>query len=136
MLVVQALAGVLLQMQPLDPDLLGRAVGQVDLDHALAHDRVLVLRNLVALRQVLIKVVLAVEYRAQVDLRVEPEARAHRLLDAALVDHWQHARHGGIDQRHLGVGVSTERGRSAGKKLGVGDDLGMDFQPQHDLPVA
>ena len=118
------------------PIVLVVAVGQVDLDRALAHDRVLVLRDLVALRQVGIEVVLAVEHRAQVDLRVEPEAGAHRLLDAALVDHRQHAGHGGVDQRHLGVGIGAERGRRAGEELGVGDDLGMDFQPEHDFPIA
>jgi len=112
------------------------AVGQVDLDLSLAHDRVLVLRDLIARRQVGKKVVLAVEHRAQVDLGVEPKAGAHGLLDAAFVDHRQHAGHGGIDQRRLGVGVGAEGGRRAGKELGVGDHLGMDFQPQHDFPLA
>ena len=136
MLVVQALAGILLEMQALDADAARLAVGQVDLDLALADDRVLVLRDLVARRQVGIEVVLAVEHRAQVDPGVEPEAGAHRLLDAALVDHRQHAGHGGVDQRHLGVGIGAERGRRAGEELGVGDHLGMDFQPEHDFPIA
>ena len=136
MLVVQALAGILLQMQSLDADAARRAVRQVDLDRALAHDRVLVLRDLIALRQVLIEVILPVEDRTQVDLRIEPEPGADRLLHAALVDHGQHAGHGGVDQRHLGVGSGPERGRRAGEELGVGNHLGMDFQPQDDLPLA
>ena len=37
--VVQRLAGVLLQMQPLDADRDALAVGQIDDDLALAHDR-------------------------------------------------------------------------------------------------
>ena len=136
MLVVQALAGVLLQMQTLDTHRAYPAVRHIDLDHALAHDRVLELRDLIALRLVGIEVVLAVEHRAQVDLGVEAKTGAHRLLHAALVDHGQHAGHAGVDQRHLGVGIGAERRRRAGEELGFGDDLGMDFESEHDLPVA
>ena len=64
MLVVQRLAGVLLEMQPLDADGDGLAVGQIDDDLALADDRRLVLADLIALRQVGIEIVLAVEDRA------------------------------------------------------------------------
>ena len=63
MLVVQRLAGVLLEVQPLDADRHGLAVGQVDDDLALADDRRLVLADLVALRQVGIEIVLPVEHR-------------------------------------------------------------------------
>jgi len=69
-------------------------------------------------------------------LAFRPSPVRNRLLDAARVDHRQHAGHGGVDQRHLGVGIGAERGRGAGEQLGVGDHLGMDFQPQHDLPLA
>ena len=136
MLVVQALAGILLEMQALDADLADLAVGKVDLDFALAHDRVLVLRDLVAGRLVGIEVVLAVEHRAQVDLGVQPQPRAHRLLNAAGVDHRQHAGHGGVDQRDLGIGIGAERRRGAGEELGVGNHLGMNFEAQHDFPIA
>ena len=63
MLVVDRLAGVLLQVQPLDADVQRLAV-DVDLDLALADDRLLVLADLIALRQVGIEVVLAVEHAA------------------------------------------------------------------------
>ena len=80
-LVVQAFAGILLEMQPLNADLPGDATLQIDLDHALAYDRILVLRDLVAGRQVRVEVVLAVEHRAQVDLGVQAEPGPHRLLE-------------------------------------------------------
>jgi hypothetical protein len=66
MLVVHRLAGVLFEMQALDADLdilelalFVRADGDDDL--ALADDRLLELGNLVALRQVRVEIVLAVE---------------------------------------------------------------------------
>ena len=68
MLVVDRLARVLLEMQALDADRLRLAV-DVDLDLALADDRLLVLADLVALRQIRIEVVLAVEDALQVDRR-------------------------------------------------------------------
>ena len=105
MLVVQRLAGVLLQMQPLDADREALAVRQIDHDLALAHDRRLVLADLIALRQIGIEIVLPVEHRLQVDLRLKAEAGAHRLAHAFLVDHRQHARHRRIDQRDVAFGA-------------------------------
>ena len=117
-LVVQRLAGVLLEMQPLDADRRSASPSvEVDDDLALADDRLLVLRDLVALRQVGIEVVLAVEDRAQVDLGLQPEPGADRLLDAFLVDHRQHAGHRRVDQATRGVGLAAEFGRGAGEQL-------------------
>ena len=135
-LVVQQLAGVLLEVQPLDADVDASAVRQIDGDDAFADDRRLVLADLIALRQVGIEIVLPVEHRAVVDLRLEPEPGADRLLDAFLVDHRQHAGHRGVDQRDMLVRLAAEFGRGAGEQLGVGGDLGMDLHADHDLPVA
>ena len=111
-------------------------VGQIDDDLALAHDRRLVLADLVALRQVGIEIVLAVEHRFQIDPRLEPEAGADGLPDALLVDHRQHAGHGRIDERHVRIGFAAERGRGAGKELRLRRHLSMDLHADDDLPVA
>ena len=68
MLVVEALAGVLLEMQPLDADDDPFAAQQIDDDLALADHGALILRDLIALGQVGIEIVLPVEHRLQVDL--------------------------------------------------------------------
>jgi hypothetical protein len=130
------LAGILLEMQALDADGGGLAVGQLDRDLALADDRRLVLADLVALRQVRIEVVLAVEGRAPVDLRFQAEPGTDRLLHAFLVDDRQHARHGRIDQRDMAVRRSAELRGRAGEQLGVRIDLGVDFQTDDHFPVA
>jgi hypothetical protein len=107
--------------------LLGRR--QVDDDLALADDRALVLADLVALRQVRVEIVLPVEDRAEVDLRLEPEAGAHRLAHAFLVDHGQHAGHGRVDEADTWLfGPAPNSGRGPGKQLGVGGHLRMDLQ--------
>ena len=61
MLVVQRLAGVLLEMQARDADLARGTIGKLDLDPPLADDRMLVLADLIAGGQIGIEVVLAVE---------------------------------------------------------------------------
>ena len=135
-LIVQRLAGVLLEMQPLDADADRLAVRHVDDDFALADDRRFVLADLVALRQVRIEIILPVEHRFQIDLGLEPEPGAHRLAHAFLVDHRQHAGHRRIDQRNVRVRLAAEFGRGAGEQLGLRSHLGMDLQADDDFPVA
>ena len=105
-------------------------------DLALADDRRFVLADLVALRQVRIKIVFPVEHRFEIDLRLEPEPGAHRLAHAFLVDHRQHARHRGIDQRDVRIGLAAERGRGAGEQFGLRGHLGMHLHADDDFPVA
>ena len=120
-LVVHQLARVLLDMDALDADVLGAAlvlVVEQHLDLALADQRVVELADLIALRQIGVEIVLAVEARPFVDLGVERHAGAHRLADALAVRHRKHARHRGVDQADLRVGLGAERGRRAGEELG------------------
>ncbi len=133
---MQRFAGVLLEMQALDADLdlLGRR--DIDDDDALADDRALILRDLIALRQIGIEIIFPVEDGAEIDLRLEAEPAAHRLGDAFLIDDGQHAGHGGIDERDMGIGLAAEFRRGAGKELRLGDDLGMGLDADDDLPIA
>src|ERR1019366_7109457 len=134
MLIVQRLPRILLQMQPRHADLPGGAIGEFDLDLSLADDGVLVLADLIAGREIGIKVVLSVEAAHDVDVRIQAEAGAHRLRYALAVDHRQHAGEGGIDETYLRVWGGTEIRCGAGEQLGAADDLGMDFQADDDLP--
>ena len=109
---------------------------EVDQHLALADDRVVELADLVALRQVRVEVVLAVEAREAVDPRLQPQPGPHRLLDAEAVDHRQHARHRRVDQADVGVRLGPEGRRGAGEELGVRGDLGVHLEADHHLPVA
>ena len=82
MLVVQAFAGILLEMQPGDADLAGRAIGHVEHDPAMPDHRLQILRDLIAGRQVGIEIILAVEHALKIDLGLEAEPGLDRLLDA------------------------------------------------------
>src|SRR5690242_8463766 len=136
MLVMQALASILLEMKPLDTDDHTLTAEEIDDDLALADEWVLVLADLIALRQVWIKIVLPVEDRVEIDLCLQRKPGADCLRKAALVNDGKHSGHGGIDQAHMRVWLAAELGRSAGEQLGVGGDLGMHFHADHHLPLT
>ena len=135
MLIMHQLAGVLLDMDALDPDPLG-LVPHLDLDRALTDQRMVELADLIALRQIGVEIVLAIEPRPFVDLGLDRKAGPHRLADAFAVGHGQHAGHGGIDQADLRIGLGPESGGGAREQLGVARHLRMDFKADHDLPVT
>jgi len=139
MLIVHQLAGILLQVDALHPDALGRALVllvEQYLDLALADDRVVELADLIALRQIGVEIILPVETRPAVDLRLQRHPRAHRLPYALGIGHRQHARHRRVDQADLAVRLGAEFGRRAGKQLCGGCHLRVDLQADHDLPFA
>ena len=109
-LVVQRLAGVLLQMQPGDADLAGGAVGKLDVDFSLADDGVLVLADLIAGGQVGVEIVLPVKAADQIDPRVQAKAGAHGLDHGLAVQHRQHAGERGVHEAHLRVRSGAEIG--------------------------
>src|SRR6185369_11058309 len=138
-LVVHQLARVLLDVDALNADALGARlvlVVEQHFDLTLADERVVELADLVALRQVGVEVIFPVEARPFVDLRAERQARANRLTDALAVGDREHAGHRGVDQADLCVGLRTESGGRAREELGVGNDLGVDLEADHDLPLA
>jgi hypothetical protein len=135
-LVVQAFSRVLLEMKPLDADDHTLATKKIHHDLALAHQRIFILADLIALGQVGIEVVLPIEDRVEIDFGFQPETGTNRLREAALVDHREHPWHGGIDQAYMRVRHAAELGRGAREQLRVGGDLGMDFHADHHLPFA
>ena len=131
---MQGLAGVLLQMGAGDADLLAAAVLELDAHLAPPHHRMFVLADLVALGQVGVEVVLAGEDRARGDLGVNGRAEAHRQPHRRLVEDRQHPRQAQVDGAGLGVGCGAEGGGGAGEDLGLGGELGVDLQPDDGFP--
>ena len=135
MLVVQALACILFQMHAFDTNA-HLAIRHIELDRALADDRLLVLRNLIAGGQIGIEIILAIENRCEIDLCIETETGFHRLFDTEAIDHRQHAGKRRIDEADLRIGRAAKFRRRSRKQFGFGGDLRMDFQPDDDLPGA
>ena len=131
---VQRLAGILFQMRAGHADALGAAVLELDIHMAVLDDRQFELRNLIALGQVGIEIVLAREHAALGDLRINRQAELHGHGHGILVQHRQHAGHAQVHRAGLAVRRRAVGGAGAGENLGFGTQLGVNFQPDDDFP--
>ena len=80
-------------------------------------ERAVVLRDLIALRQVRIEIILAREHAAAVDRAADREAEADRALDGAAVQDRQHARQCNVDRGGMRIRRGAECGRCTGEDL-------------------
>ena len=129
---VQVLARVLLQVGPPDTDALGRPV-LPDLHPAVLADRQLVLRNLVALRQVRVEVVLAGEPVHRRDRAVQRQPCPDSELDRLLIDDRQDPRHPQAHWARLGVRRRAEHRAAPAEHLGRSQQLRVRLQPDNDV---
>ena len=110
-----------------------RALAGVD-DHPPAGgQRPLVLRDLVALRQVGIEVVLAGEHRRLVHVALERQRRGQRQVDRLRVHHRQRAGQPEAHRADVGVGGGAELGAAAAEDLGRGAQLRVDLEADDGL---
>ena len=132
---VQRLAGVLFQVRALDLDVEHAAIVHLHAQAAVRHDRQFVLADLVALRQIRVKVVFARKYTMPRDLAVDRKTEADRLVERGVIRHRQRSRHCDIDDAGVRVRLGAVGGRRAGKQLARGVELGVDFQADDGLPA-
>src|SRR4029079_8213140 len=115
---VHGLAGVLLDVRPLDPDadrpgpaaVAADVVGDLDVEPAVDGDRLVVLADLVVLRHVRIEVVLPREPRPRRDPAAAREPDAYRGLHGDLVRDRQRTGEPEAGRAHLRVGRGAEVG--------------------------
>jgi hypothetical protein len=100
-----------------------------------ADDRVLVLADLVALRQIGIEVVLAVEDRAARSARRSPDRTSPPCAPRLGVQHRQHARHSpGRPRRPACSGGAEARWAIRRRSCVLRGELDVDFQPDDRFP--
>src|SRR5206468_3263804 len=97
---VGELAGVFFEVYALEV-YAARLVADGDLDPAALHEWQVILRDLIALDEVRVRVVLAIELRGFRDVGVQGKAREQRALDGLTVDDRQHARHAETDRTNV-----------------------------------
>ncbi len=124
---VQRLAGVFLEVDAGDAHAPGPAAG-LELERPLARQRPFVLRDLIALRQIGIEVVLAREDRQLVDAAAERQTRADAELDGHPIEDRERSRKTQADGADVRVRRRAECGAAAAENLGSGEELGVDFQ--------
>ena len=105
-------------------------------DGSAGADGQLVLRDLIALRQVRIEVVLPCPDAAPGDGAAEGLARLDRHLDRAAVQRRQRPGQPEADRADLRVGRRAELRRAAAEDLRSGEELRVDFQANHGLEIG
>ena len=108
-------------------------VGRGNVEPAMLGERLIELRNLVALGQVGIEVVFAGKDGAFANLAIDSGCGQHGELDCALVEHRQRARQPEADRADVGVGRRAELRRTAAEGLGPGEQLHVDFEADDRL---
>ena len=135
---VQRLAGVFLEVGAGQVDGLRLQLAVLlerEREAAALHDRVFELADLVTLRQVGIKVVLAREDGLRRNPGADREAEADGAFDGALVHHGQHARQRQVDGARLRVRLGAELDRAAAEDFGVGRELDVVLKTDDDFPL-
>jgi hypothetical protein len=125
--VVQRLARILFHVYAPDPDAVPRA-GRLVLEEPVGRERLVVLRDLVALRQVGIEVVLAGEDGGRLDRAAERERGAHRQFDRARVQDRQRPGQTQADRTDVGVRRRAEPRTAGAEDLGRREELRVNLE--------
>jgi len=126
--VVDALARVVFHVDARHADALRDAVHH-DIDAAVLPQRLVVLRNLVALGQVRIEVVLARKARFRANPAVQRQRPFDRQFHRLAAQHRQRARQPQADRADVGVGRRAEARGASAKNLRRGAELHVHFEP-------
>jgi hypothetical protein len=129
---VHAFARVLFHVQPRDADALD-AGRRGDVDEAVLGERLVELRDLIALGEIGIEVIFAGEDRAFADLAMEGERGQRGEFDCAPIQDGQRARQAEADRTDVGIGRRSEAVGAAAEGLGLGEELDVDFEPDDGL---
>ncbi len=126
-LIVNQLSGILLHMNLMNTNF-PRTRGRLDLDKAIVADGQIQLRNLIILRIIRIKIILAVKFAELVNLAVGRQPHRHRVLHDLLIQYRKRPRHTGADRAGVRVRSRAERGRASAEDLGLRRQLYMNLQ--------
>ena len=128
-------ARVFFQVDPFDSHRVRSSVIAGDLQKAILAKGSFVLRNLVALGQIRVKVVLARKARMPVDHAAESKACLDRELHGLLVEHGKRAGLAGAHRADAAVGRSLVIYRTGAEELGLSLQLHVRFKTDDDIEV-
>src|SRR5262249_37862232 len=130
--VVDALSGVVLYMDARHADALGLAV-DLDLDPAVFGQGLIVLRNLVALRQIRVEVILTGEDGTRVHVAIQRQSRLNGEFHGLAAKHRQRARQSQANRADMSVRRRAETRGTPAKDLGARGKLDVHLQPDDRL---
>src|SRR5579872_516893 len=119
-------------MDASDPDPLMDAP-DLDIHIAMLRQRLIVLRDLVALRKIRVEVILAGENRAGINSAVQRQRGFDRELYRMAAQDRKSSRQPQANRANVGIRRSAETGRAATKDLGACRELDVHFQADYRL---
>ena len=129
---MQALARVLFHVQARDADALFFAAN-LDIYMAVLGERLVILRDLVALRQVGIKIVFPRKDGNFIDTALQSHCRQGREFHRLPVQHRQSSRESQAYRAHIGVWRIAKARRTRAKDFRSGQQLYVDFESDDRL---
>jgi hypothetical protein len=124
---VHVLARILLHVDPLDPDMAALPVHR-DIQVPVLAERRLVLRDLIALRQIRVEVLLAGKDAPLDDSAAGRKRRTHGKLHRPRVGDGQRARQPEAHRTHVCVRCRAERRRAPAEQLALSEQLRVDLE--------
>ena len=128
-------AGIFLQMRASQTDRFLLAIIKLDANITGANDRQLKLRNLIALGQVGIEVILARKHAATTNLGAGCQRELDRHRHRFAIEHRQHTRHPQINGIGLRVGCRAKRGGTGREDLALRGQLSVNLQTDNGFPL-
>jgi hypothetical protein len=142
---VHVLARVFFKVQPSDTHRhrlpIARVPGFVtfsrhNLKRAVHRKRLIILRDLVALREIRIEIVLAREDRTFLNLKPERQSRARGQLNHPPIQNGKRTRQTQAHRTRVRIRLIAKTRRASAKDFRFGAELGVDFQPDDSFPSA
>ena len=132
---MQALPCIFFEVEPGDADFFLAAL-DVDLDESMLGEGFVVLRNLVALGQVGIEIILPCEYGSLVDAALQGHRRQSREFDGLAIQHGQGAGESQTHRADIRVGRISEACGAGAKNLRDSQQLDVDLKPDDRLVLG
>jgi hypothetical protein len=116
-------------MDAANPHIL-HACFRFDLDFPICGKRLVILRNLISLRQVWIEIILAGEDAFRMDLAAESQSHADRQFHRFLVQHRERTRLTRANRADVAIRLGSDRidNFTSAKHLGFSEQLSVDFE--------
>ena len=129
---MHALAGIVFHMNSGDADAGGLPIdGNVHM--TVLGKRLVILRDLVTLRQIRIEIVLARKSGKRTNFAVQRYAGTNRHLHRIATEHRKRSRHSETNRTNVAVWLCAETRGTVAEDLGARTELNVYFQPDDDL---
>jgi len=100
-----------------------------------AVNRTVILRNLVSVRLILVKIMLAVKTALSLHMAIESDSSTQRWYQRLFLEHWLRSRKSNVKKGRMLIGCIVGRSRGTGEELPGGVELCMYLDADGEFPL-